>query len=263
MQARLQPGEFAYLLHSLGASKVIGVNNSQLFPQEARSLDALLQQGFSALLDHGWLVPDEQGYKTHTGLVLLTAVVANPEYVIVLTLAPPDGGKQFVTYYLAQDIIVEQMLTTERDYLLTQLDTFSIIVERLTQALSIDAKPHDWSDTISVESNVFEDVMQRLMNNNLHELENLLTASNNNISDMSSLAGILNSLRPIGRLEGANLSGDQRIVWYDILFYQDKNNHTWAMTKNTEVDSLVFHPFNQAALSALLSKIVSTDIKSE
>jgi hypothetical protein len=259
MQARLQPSEFAYLLQSLGASKVIGANNSQLFPQEDHMLDSLLQQGFSALEEHGWLVPDERGYKTNTGLVLLTAVIANPEFAVFLTLAAPDGGKQFVTYYLAQNIIVEQIFTSERHYLLTQLDKFDMIVERLGKALSIGAKVHPWADAISVESNAFENAMQQVTNDNLMALEAVLRTSNDEISNVSSLARIMKTLRPVGRVECANLSGDQLKVWYDIFFYQDVDSHIWAMTKNVQLDSLVFHPLNWAAFETLLSRIISTD----
>lgn len=258
MQAKLQLSEFAYLLHSLGASKVIGVNNSQLFPPDDQALDSLLQQGFSALEDHGWLVPDEQGYKTHTGLVLLTAVVANPEFVIVVTLAAPDGGKQFVTYYGVQNIIVEQIFTSERYYLLTQLDKFDVIVERLGQALSITIEAPPWPKAVSVESNAFENVMQQTTNGNLMELEAVLIASNDKIPNVSSLAHIMKMLRPVGRVECANLSGDQLNAWYDILFYQDVDNHTWAMTKNAQLDSLVFHPLNYARFEALMSRIILT-----
>ena len=264
MQMRLQSGEFAYLLHTVGTNKVVGVDNAQLFPAEKHESETLLQHGFSALKEHGWLVPDEQGYIIHTELVLLTAVVANPEFVFVLTLATPNGGKQFATYYLAQGFIVEQIFTSEREYLLSKLEQFDMLVEQIGQALSITTEAHPWVDAVSVESGAFEQAMRQTTNGNLNELKTLLSSSNDEISKISSLAGVLKTLQPMGRVECVKLSGNQLQIWYDMFVYLDVDKHTWIMTSDPQTDFLTFHPLDFAAFAAFLSKITpETENRSE
>lgn len=254
MQAMLNPSEFAYLLHMVGASHVVGVKNAQLFPTDAEAENRLLQQGFAELQAHGCLVPEGEGFRTHTGVVLLTAVIASPEIAILLTLATPDGGKQFVTYYLAQDMVVEQMLTAEQQYLLTKLDNFSDVVARLEQALSIAHVSPPLSTPVSLPRVAFEQAFRQPENGRLAALKTLLHDADDGlreIDDVPSLARLLQSLRPVGSVEIGHMAAGQLIGRRDIMFFRDVDNNRWAMTRNAETDHLIFHPLTPADFAAL------------
>lgn len=254
-QVILDSSEFAYLLHMLDATRVVGVKNSELFPTDAEAEKALLQQGFETLQAHGWLVADEEGFRTHTGVVLLTAVIASPEIAILLTLAAPDGGKQFVTYYLAQDMVVEQMLTAEQQYLLTKLDDFNEVVVRLEQALAIAHVAPPLSTPVSLPRVAFEEAFRQRENGRLSALQTLLHAADDGlqeIDDVPSLARLLQSLRPVGSVEIGHMAGGRLIGRRDIMFFRDGDNNRWAMTRNAETDHLIFHPLTPADFAALL-----------
>lgn len=254
MQAMLQPSEFAYLLHALGAKQVIGANNAQLFPQEVASIDALMEQGLAELKAHGWLIPDGDAFKTHTGLVLLTAVIADPEIVLVLTLAAAGGGKQTITYSLAQNLTVEQVFTSEQKYLLTQLEGADTLVERVDQALGLTNKLPAQSGEIFLDSSSFETAMQQAARGHLAALEAALTEANNDLHNAAALAASLASLRPAGRLEWAHFSGKQLETWKDAVFFQDANNHPWVLTKADPSGMIVFQSLNSAVFAAWLYK---------
>jgi hypothetical protein len=254
MQAMLQPSEFSYLLHSLGATQVIGANNTQLFPQEAAVINALMQQGLAELKAHGWLIPDGAAFKTHTGLVLLTAVIADPELVLVLTLAEAGGGKQTITYSMAQNLIVEHIFTAEQKYLLTQLDRVELLVERVGDALGLTDKSPAQSKKVFLDSRSFEVVMQQAISGQLVDLETALTAANNGLQDVTSLAALLSSLRPTGRLEWAWFSEKQLDTREDVLFFKDTNHQTWSLTQDAASGKVVFHPLKSAWFEKWLHK---------
>lgn len=161
MQAKLTVDEFAYLLQGLDTRQVIGVDNARLFPTGDLSRTSLLDQGFNSLQEHGWLQADGSTFRTHTPLILMCAVVAQPEQTIMLTYKLSSGVEQIITYYLAQEMIVEQFLTSDQEYLLTQLDTYADLVQRLQQALQIPASEERWPTAITLDANVFETSMKQ------------------------------------------------------------------------------------------------------
>lgn len=254
MQAILDSSEFAYLLQMVGATRVVGVDNSLLFPGDDQANVLLLQQGLEALQAHGWLVPDGKGFRTHTGVVVLTAVVANPELVVFLTLATPDGSKQFATYYMGQDIVVEQLFTTEQQYVLTRLANFQAVIERLGQALAITDVPPPSATPVALPRGAFEEGFRQGGNGRLAALKKMLHDADDGlqtIDDIPHLASLLQGLRPVGSVEIGHLAGGRLTSRRDLMFFRDGENNCWAMTRNAETDQLVFHPLTLADFATL------------
>lgn len=254
MQVRLEPAELAYLFHTLEVESVFGVDNARLFPADDGVRAELLRNGFAALQEHGWLIPEGRKLRTNTHVVLMAAVMAQPNQVVILSRYTPTGDKQIVAYYLAQtpeisQIAVEQFLTTEQDFLLTQLDDPSIIVQRLCEALQIPEDYSLWQVPITVGIESFRRALQPEM------------ASDSRFSEEASygeqapataavLASLCNS-RPIGDIEIISRNGPQPYTWRDIVILR-ADDTIYAMTKEPTTSVVELTPLVQGNLTRLL-----------
>ncbi|NJN95288.1 MAG: hypothetical protein HC875_14860 [Anaerolineales bacterium] len=132
----LEPPELSYLLQTMSARSVIGVDNSQLFPKDEAENEALLKQGLEQLVAHGWLINDESGkVRFNEALVYLIAVMADPKIAIMTTLQEVEGFYQLITHYLAGPVIVEQMRTTTNQYQLVAVPDIDTTVKRIQLAV--------------------------------------------------------------------------------------------------------------------------------
>lgn len=132
----LEPPELSYLLQTMNARSVIGVNNSQLFPKDEAENEALLKQGLEQLVTHGWLTNDESGkVRFNETLVYLIAVMADPKIAIMTTLQKAEGFYRLITHYLAGPVIVEQMRTTANQYQLAAVPDIDTTVKRIQLAV--------------------------------------------------------------------------------------------------------------------------------
>lgn len=141
MQAKLEASELGYLLQTHGAQRIAGLATERFFPPEEAMREAMLAQGFAALVDHGWLVPADGGYRTNISMMLLSAVIAAPERLLVVTRAVEDGV-QILTYSWAQQFIVEMFEADDRHYILTSLESNEAVFERLRAAFQISDTPN-------------------------------------------------------------------------------------------------------------------------
>lgn len=245
MQAKLTTNEFAYLLHALSAQKIIGVNNAQLFPDKSEEQDILLSVGLQLLKEHGWLQPsDGDTFKTHTGLVLLIAVIASPEQTIMLTKAMPGNSRQTITYYFAQGMIVEQFYTADEQYLLTQIDTVTNVILRLQQALSIPDSLQTWKTTITLKADAFEQTMKQARNGDSSSLFATMRETNIDSNRLEELVGIVGGLQPAGNLEIATLSGGRLNSFQNIIILQAKDKSAWEMHSDDVAEFVYLQPLN-------------------
>ena len=256
MQATLDANEFAFLLHSFNAQKVVGVDNATLFPVDDTSRDAMLDEGFSTLQQHGWLLAEDSKIKTNTSLALMVATVASPEQTIMLTRYLPDGGKQAITYYLAQGIVVEQFLTSDQQYILTGLDSSSEMVDRLQQALQIPDSRNTGKAKISVERIVFEQAIKQAKSGDLSKLIALLNSASLEPELHQPLAHLLSGLHPIGDLETAVLSGTQLKNWHNLVFLQGQDQSIWTIMQNQGLDSISLQSLEAQGFAQLIQTIL-------
>jgi len=258
MQAKLTTSEFSYVLHTLHAQKIIGANNPQLFPDEEKRRDALLSDGLQSLKDHGWLQPSgDESFKTHTGLVLLTAVIASPEQTIMLTKAMPDNGRQTITYYFAQGMIVEQFYTADEQYLLTQIDTVANAASRLQQALSIPDTPQTWKTTIMLNADAFEQAMKQANDGDLSGLLTAMRETDIDSNRLEPLAKIISGLKPVGKLEITILSGERLNLVQNIMILYAKNKSIWGMSSdNTATEFVSLQPLDAKRFVSMVASLL-------
>jgi hypothetical protein len=251
MQATLDSNEFAFLLHILNAKAVIGVNNSFLFPADDTLRESLLSQGFNMLQEHGWLLSEDSKFITNTGLALMAAAIASPERTIMLTRYMPKG-RQTITYYLAQDIIVEQFLTSDQQYFLTRLDTLFDVIDRLWQALQIPDANRMLKEEITIEIGTFENAMKQAKSGDLSILISALHKAGLDSEACEQLAKAIITLHPVGDIELSVLSGVQIKGWDNIVFLHSQDNSVWAMMRNQESESVTLYPLDAKEFSQLI-----------
>ncbi len=249
MQAKLKPSELSYLLRTLGAEKAVGVNNAALFPADEAARDALLAQGFAALQEDGWLVKQNGSFATNADVMLLTAVIAAPEFTIMLTRNLPDGKRQTITYYQAQGIIVEQLYTSEEQYLLTRLDSLADVTERLCLALEIPPQRSGEATAVTLNTKAFEQAVEQAKSGNLSDLTNLLTAAGLSTEKAAQLAARIPNLQPAGNVEIAAFAGEQVQGLNNIIVLKEANGAAWAMMPGNQPNTIVLQIIDAASFS--------------
>jgi len=140
--AELEEVEFAYVLATLHAPGLLGVDSPGLFPTAAADRDAVFGAGLRQLQAHGWMKPLAQPgqYDLNAELMELAAVVAEPQFV-VFTMTPQPGGYQrlFLHYVAGEDIV--ELSTTLGCYRLLALPSYEVLFQRVSDMLGVFGAP--------------------------------------------------------------------------------------------------------------------------
>lgn len=253
MQARLESSEFAYLLQTIEAKRVIGVSNAALFPTSETERGSLLAQGFAALQTHGWLVGEGNQFHMHNGLVRMVAITAVPDTVLLVTRYLPNNGQQLITYYRAQDWLVEQFLTDDAHYLLTELADTSEMIARLQAAFAIPTTP-PWPMSITLDTAVFTQAVGQAQTGHMTTWETTLQNITGDFNATQILTHRFSGLERAGMLESAQLQGDELLARADIVLLRDREDGLWAMMSEGTTVSLI--PLNQTQLIELVTGLL-------
>ena len=137
--AVLEPSEFLYLLSTLAATSILGFDNERVFPVDGEERQSRLGEGFRKLQEHGWLRPADQPGQLNLddALILMVAVVANPEAVILTSRNTSATGRELLSHYLAVQTIVEMSVTAEEKIRLGVVPDLASTVNRIQQGLGL------------------------------------------------------------------------------------------------------------------------------
>lgn len=242
MQAKLEASELGYLLQTHGAQRVAGLTTERFFPQEEATREAMLAQGFAALVDHGWLVAADGGYRTNTSMMLLSAVVATPERLLMVTRVAEDGV-QILTYSWAQQFIVEMFEADDRNYILTNLESNEAVIERLRAAFQI-ADTHTATEPIKLPQ-------ANLALAFTGTVEEKRQFWRNHLSDThESHADNMAESRRRGLLTQFVYAFDERTAQADLIILEDKSGKQWALIESNE--QVMLYPLTVDILQKLL-----------
>jgi hypothetical protein len=143
----LEPAELAYLLQTIRAHSVVGVDNAELFPADEAENEALLKLGRERLEFHGWLtpvaetvpgtVPGSNKMNFDPTVCYLIAIMADPDMAVVTLRQERRGTYQLVAHYLAGRVIVEQMRTADGLYQLGFVSNLATAVSRIQSAVQL------------------------------------------------------------------------------------------------------------------------------
>ena len=157
MQAVLRPSELAYLLQTLGAKRVVGVNNQALFPGDPAANRALLQDGLAVLTEHRWLNKrGNEGIYTDNKLMLMAAIMAAPSMVIFAVLFSSADSYRTVVYYAAPGHVVGQYIAADGNYVLTHFASPNAIVRHWQQATDLSLPDHEADFSLRLPRGEFE-----------------------------------------------------------------------------------------------------------
>ncbi len=256
MQAKLEPSEFAYLLHILNAEKVVGVNNGRLFPAEPSARDTLLNLGFIRLQEHGWLVGSEGGSDANDYLMLMVAVVVDPAYTLTATHYLSQDVRQTLTYYANGTIIVEQFLAADGDYVLTRLETTAELVARLRAVFSplVSEAQRQAPLTFAVEE--FENALAEARAGDPTALNRAVLGSAAAADVLPGMAHVVAELRPAGRIEGAAIAGQSLRAWGELVILRDGSGAGWLVRKDEQANSIELWPAHEEQFEKLVEALL-------
>ena len=233
MHTTLEPAALAYLLHTLGAQKVVGVANRRLFPKEEAARDALLGTGFARLKASGWLKEAEAGLHMNDRLMLMAAVLAAPQQVTTTTVLS-DDSRQTVTIYLANGHAVEQYLTPAGAYALTYLGDAAAVAPRLASALAVLVAEPERPFRLTLGRAAFA------------------AARRGQAAELPpAQARLLAALAPVARIEIAAFAETAVAAYDEVLLLSAAGGAGWLLAGTDETVTLM--PFTEATLARLLA----------
>jgi len=158
--AVLESSEFAYLLATLQAPQVVGVDAPELFPTDPAERERMLAEGSRQLMAHGWLKQLEQPSQYHLNedLLYLVAVVADPQFVVFTINTQPDGTAQVLLHYLAEPDLVELSVSADQKYTLSILSDRAALLARIQAMLDLPQVPAMADSQFVIEEPTFETI---------------------------------------------------------------------------------------------------------
>lgn len=204
LQTILEEDELLYLLETLSAKAVWGMDNARLFPTTAGERGQRLARGLALLKEHGWLLPAAHNtWHMDPRLIRLIAVVADPEIVLTTTYFLSTTTKAVIAYYLAQPLIVELTQLENATYRLASLPSLSFLLDRIGQLLAL---PVTVTATTGQPRLVDNDVFRQVKAHNHRAAGNgsALVEHNATLSQFLTNAHLLAELE-IGRTNGDTL----------------------------------------------------------
>lgn len=136
---QLTPAQLSYLLALIEAKNLIGVKGDLLFPDDEQKKDALWTEGRRQLEENKWLVKkadESERYDLNSQLMLIIAVMADPEIVILSTWGAPQEPRLGVTHYLSDGMVVEQAYD-DSIFQIAALSSLDVALKRLANSMDV------------------------------------------------------------------------------------------------------------------------------
>ncbi len=136
----LETAELAYLLATVDASGLIGVDDPKLSPATAKAQDAIYSKGRQQLEEHDWIkpIPDKPGeHDLNAGLFQLVAIAAAPEQVIATSTGATADDRRLVLHYLVGDHAVELWATSDKSYFIASIPDRASLTQRIVEVLGL------------------------------------------------------------------------------------------------------------------------------
>lgn len=134
--------EFAYLLGTVGADQVIGLEAPELFPKDSKAQAEVYGGGLEALKGSGWVQPspDHEGEFEFDPMALeLVAVVGAPQFVLATTASGQGPERILLLHYLNGERLVELSAFREDRYALGFLEDWDQLQSRVAATLALAA----------------------------------------------------------------------------------------------------------------------------
>lgn len=152
----LESSEFAYLLETLHADSVIGLEAPELFPTKQKDQEKVFNAGWDRLLANGWAKPlEDDAFDLDSLLLEMVAVVAAPEFVVATTSnAGARGERELLLHYQGGDRLVEFAVIEDDRYALGILSDFQELGQRCAELMALE--PSDKEIEFTLPASTFE-----------------------------------------------------------------------------------------------------------
>ncbi|MEK7312306.1 MAG: hypothetical protein AAB382_10055 [Chloroflexota bacterium] len=207
----LEKAEFAYLLATLHATSVVGVDDPALFPTEREARDGAYGAGFDRLQEHGWLKPAEQPGQLILDdlLLLMTAVVVDPAYVVFTARNSGGGNQQLLLHYLAGPEIVELSTTPDQKYRIGLVPDRAAMLQRIQEMLGLPGRAEAPRFQFNIEEQAFQAIQNLVGEGKRKQAAALLREQGVNGTKGESLLAALSATDSGGMIAVARASGGE------------------------------------------------------
>ncbi|HEY4667811.1 MAG TPA: hypothetical protein VIH26_10955 [Anaerolineales bacterium] len=250
--AMLETAELAYMLATIDASGLIGVDDPKLLPSSAKAQEATFSKGRKQLEAHGWIqpIPDKPGeHDLNAGLFQLVAVAAAPEQVIATSAGESPDDRRQVLHYLAEELIVELWATSDKSYFLTSLPDRAALNQRMTELLGLAKSAQEGQITLTASA--FNKLKSHAQKGQQAQAEKLLEASEANGPAAKSLLAALGSSAR-GRVVVIRASAGEIAAGRRAELFGEKKGAWMAVRPNADSNELTLSPVDPVALEALV-----------
>jgi len=248
----LEFAELAYLLGTVDASGLIGVDDPKLFPSTAKAKEATYSKGRKQLEEHGWIKPisDKPGeHNLNAGLFQLVAVAAGAEQVIATSQGDSPDDRRQVLHYLAGELIVELWATSDKRYFLASLPDRSALGQRVAELLGLAKSAQ--AGQITLTEATFNKLKSHAQKGQQAQAEKLLaTAEANGPAGKALLAALASPAR--GRVVVIRASAGEIAAGRRAELFGVKKGAWMAVRPDADSNELRLSPVDPATLEALV-----------
>lgn len=256
MQAHLTADEFAYLLTLVGASRIIGADNSRLFASDPVEHQQRMDAGRAQLQSAGWLIAEGGGWAINDWFVLIAATVASPEIVLSVTSYGADGSQSTVSYYTSNEVTVEQFWSQEH-YVLRLFEVDLTLSNHLAAILMLPERDDKVPPTqLSFVADEFVAARAAASDDESADLRSLIETLSP-AQPIPELVDALTSMRRDVVIEGAALGGANTLLAFDeIALLRDETTRLWLCFN--EDDQIVFTSADRDSVASQIAILFTT-----
>lgn len=232
LQTVLVEDELLYLLETLSAKAVWGLDTERLFPTIDLVHEQRLARGLALLKEHGWLMPAAHDtWDMNVPLIQMITAVVDPEIVLTTTYFSPSNTKAVIVYYLAQPLLVELAQLENTAYRLTSLPSLSFLVERLGQSLALP----DAAMAVSVQPILVDSV---------------------SVAHNTMLRQFLANAHLLAEIEVSRINGNVLLKQIALTLFKTKEGIKLAQYVNEDKQTICFEDVTMASFDEKVSMII-------
>ncbi|MGH2619708.1 MAG: hypothetical protein ACRDHG_03945 [Anaerolineales bacterium] len=248
----LETAELAYLLATVDASGLIGVDDPKLSPATDKAREATYSKGRQQLEAHGWIkpIPDKPDeHDLNAGLFQLVAAVAAPEQVIATSHGESPDDRRLVLHYLVGEHIVELWATSDKSYFLASLPDRATLNQRMAELLGLTKSAQEGQITLT--ESAFTKLKSHAQKGQQAQAAKLLDAAEvNGEAGKSLLAALASSAR--GRVVVIRAGAGEIEAGRRAELFGEKMGAWMAFRPDADSKELTLSPVDPGTLDALV-----------
>lgn len=244
----LSSNQLAYLLATVGAKSIIGLDEPDLFPQGPQAEEKVFGGGRKELEADGWIreVADHPGeYQLDPFLLEMSAIVGAPEYVVAVA-NDSDGDRKMRMIYMVDQLAVELAPLPNGKYALGYVPDDSSVGEHISELFELDGA--GVAGEFSVSTKALEHLKKKASAGQLDQAAEILEGDEEDrIAVTQAAAGPLNGRIVVIRASAGEIASGRRAVlfgtagnvWLEYMPGPEESDLTLVQASSDRVDELL------------------------